>query len=395
MAALLTIFFGGLLFFYAAVLLALMWGFSRLSRDIDKRSVPSLSAALPSVAVVVAARNEARNLPRLLSCLMQQEYPADRLQVIIVDDRSEDETWEILERAERDHSSLTALRITDLLPDFAPKKRALDLAIRSSESEIILLTDADCTPPPTWVRATVSYYRDGVNAVLGFSPYRFDARLPQLAEDMLSLDYFSLGAIAAASVGLGRPLTATGTNLSYRRSTFLQAQGFENIKRWVSGDDDLFIQRAVHEKLGGFSYALSPDAFVPAAAPSTWRQFWNQRIRYASKARQYDVEMIVGLVAVYLLNAFIVAGIVSVFMGQWSFFGLALAAWIIKAALEYVFLLQASRGFGQRQLLKYFLPTEIFHPLYVAVFGFLGLFARYRWKGAMFSKRVPIPPLTL
>ena len=381
-----------LLWFYVATLLSLMAGFSRLTRRIRSARELRSPQDLPAVSVVVAARNEAGNLPGLLSCLLHQDYPRDKFEILIVDDRSEDETWDILSRAEREHTLLKAFRITDLSPDFAPKKRALDLAIRSSQSEIILLTDADCTPQPEWVRTVVSFYHEGVNAVLGFSPYRFDTPLPSIVEKMLALDYFSLGAIAAASVGLGRPLTATGTNLSYRRSTFLRAQGFENIKRWVSGDDDLFIQRAVHEKLGGSSYALCQDAFVPAAAPKNWRQFWNQRIRYASKARQYDSEMIAGLVAVYLLNALILAGCISGLFGFWGSFGIALIAWIIKAGVEYAFLAQASVGFGQQHLLKYFLPTEILHPIYVTVFGLLGLFARYRWKGAKFSKRVPIQP---
>lgn len=381
-------FLATLLIFYAAVLGLLMKGFSDLSKNLKGRKATSSPESFPSVSIVVAARNEARNLPRLLSCLLQQNYPGEKLEVLIVDDRSEDETWDILIRAERAHRSLKALRVTDLLPDFAPKKRALDLAIRSSRGEIVLLTDADCTPPPTWVRTTVSFYRDGVNAVLGFSPYRFDKPLPRIVESMLALDYFSLAAIAAASVGLGRPLTATGTNLSYRRSTFLQAEGFENIKRWVSGDDDLFIQRAAHEKLGRFSYALSPNAFVPAAAPMSWQQFWNQRIRYASKVKQYDVEMIAGLVAVYLLNALIVFGSLSPFWNAWSFFWPAVASWGMKSVLEFSFLRQASRGFGQEGLLKYFLPTQFLHPLYVTVFGLLGLFARYRWKGAMFSKKI-------
>ncbi|MEX2088933.1 MAG: glycosyltransferase, partial [Bacteroidota bacterium] len=133
-----------LLLFYCCALLILMVGFARL-RSIAARRPTISPDELPSVSLVVAARNEAHNLPRLLHCLFAQEYPAGKLEIIVVDDRSEDGSWTILQKAAEEHPRFRALRVTDLLPDFAPKKRALDLGIRSASGDIILLTDADCT----------------------------------------------------------------------------------------------------------------------------------------------------------------------------------------------------------------------------------------------------------
>ena len=77
----------GLTVFYAAVLLALRMGLRKLSEEIETRLLRSYDERLPAVSLVVAARNEAHNLPRLIQCLSNQEYPQSKLEIIIVDDR--------------------------------------------------------------------------------------------------------------------------------------------------------------------------------------------------------------------------------------------------------------------------------------------------------------------
>jgi cellulose synthase/poly-beta-1,6-N-acetylglucosamine synthase-like glycosyltransferase len=364
---------------YAAALFALRSGLRKLAVDQPRTQDSPSGSHLPDLSIVVAARNEEKNLRILLSCLFAQDYPREKLEIIIVDDRSEDSSWEFLQRAAREHGNLKILRVTDLLPDFAPKKRALDLAIRSARGEIILLTDADCTPPPTWARAMVAWYEDGVAGVVGYSPYRFERTQLGLIEGMLALDYFSIFAVAAASAGLGGTVTASGTNLSYLKQTFLDVGGFESIKQWISGDDDLFVHEVARKKIGKFVFALDPKAYVPAAAPTSWRQFWNQRIRYASKSLQYGPSMTLGLLAFYLLNLAFLAGIALAVLDPSLWLSIA-ALWVAKAMFEMTFLSSAAELFHEERLLTYFFPTALLHPFYVAVFGFLGLFVNFRWK---------------
>jgi cellulose synthase/poly-beta-1,6-N-acetylglucosamine synthase-like glycosyltransferase len=377
----------GLAVLYAAALMILRGGLRKLS---TRAPQGESDRTLPTVSIVVAARNEAHHLPRLLSCLMAQDYPPGQWEIIIVDDRSDDETWSLLEEAAHRHSHIMPLRVTDLLPEIAPKKRALDLAIRSAKGEIILLTDADCTPPPTWARTMAQYYQDGVVGVVGYSPYRFDLPMPALLKGMLALDYFSLFAVAAASSGYGRTLTASGTNFSYRKQVYLDAGGFESIKQWISGDDDLFLHEVQQKQLGRFAFALDPRAYVPAAAPTGWRQFWNQRIRYASKGKQYGFGMTAGLVAVYLFNLLLVGGVAAVAAGDFvsdDWLLNAGALWFAKLLLEASFLSHAAELFQEQHLLRYFIPTAIVHPLYIILFGFLGLFAGFQWKGEAFEQK--------
>jgi cellulose synthase/poly-beta-1,6-N-acetylglucosamine synthase-like glycosyltransferase len=378
----------GLAMLYAAGLMTLRAGLRKLPSPLTP-SHAHADETLPSVSIVVSARNEAHNLPRLLSCLTAQDYPSGRLEIVIVDDRSDDGTWSLLEEAARQHHQIRPIRVSDLVPDFAPKKRALDLAIRFARGEIILLTDADCTPPASWTRAMVQYYRDGVAGVVGYSPYRFDRPTPRLLQGMLALEYFSLFAVAAASSGYGRTLTASGTNFSYRRQVYLDAGGFEAIKHWISGDDDLFLHEVTRKGLGRFVFALDSRAYVPAAAPTSWRQFWHQRIRYASKGRQYGLAMTAGLVAVYLFNLFLVGAVLLGMAGLHDLFFGGSVLWVAKALLEASFLSHAAVLFREQNLLRYLIPTAIVHPFYVLLFGFLGLCGSFRWKGEAYHSTRP------
>jgi len=369
-----------LTFAYALIILGLCFGFRRLKRRVEQNESEFRNAEIPHVSIVVAARNEEQNVPALLAALASQDYPKDKFEIIIVDDRSEDGTWSLLTQAQQTIPNLRPLQIEDRIANYAPKKRALDTGIRSSTGEILLLTDADCIPPPTWISSMVAFYGKDVNVVAGYSPYRYIVSTPRLVEGMLSLDCFAWAAVAAASAGLGQPLTATGTNLSYRRRTYLEVGGFEPIKEWISGDDDLFMRRVAERKAGKFSYALDPASYVPTIAPRSLRQFWHQRIRFGSKGRHHSVPMTIGVAAVYLLNVMIVAGIGGVFFGATDLLGPLLIAWALKSLSEFLFLKQVATAFKEEKLLFSFVPTAIVHPLYITLFGFLGLFGAFRWK---------------
>ncbi|KAA3657116.1 MAG: glycosyltransferase, partial [Calditrichaeota bacterium] len=340
---------------------------------------------LPTVAVIVAARNEEHNLPRLLHHLQQLDYPREKLEICIVDDRSTDNSAPILQSAREDMPNLKVLHVRNQIKDFAPKKRALDMAIRATRGEIIMLTDADCSPPPTWIREMLACYKEESAGVIGYSPYRFDKPMPKMLRKMLSLEFFSVAAVAAASVGLGTPATAAGCNLSYRRQTYLRAKGFEGIRHWVSGDDDLFILKVAEMKIGTWSYGLSPEAFVPAAAPSTWRAFWNQRIRYAGKGAHYALPFVTALVAVYLFNVMLATSVPALFAGFTTFANVTIVAWLVKSLFEWRFLYTASKSYKNSHLLTWYIPTALLHPFYITIFGFMGTFSRFTWRGDEFA----------
>lgn len=374
---------------YLIILLWLGRGLCRLE-DLSRNQ----NNALPTVSLIICAKNEEHRLPQLLSALARQEYPADKLEICLVDDRSSDRTGEIIEKFAASRSNVVPLRIDDTVPDFAPKKRAIDTAIRHTSGEIILLTDADSTPGPRWVQEMVSAFALNVVMVCGYSPY---VPRDSLWQKILALEYFSHAAVAAGGIGAGRPLTCTGSNMAYRREAYLRIGGFSGIAQWISGDDDLLLHKMHRAGIGKISYAAHPAAHAPVRPPQTWSEFKSQRTRYASKSLHYEPSFTFALALVFLLNLLICTGLLSAIIGWWSFFVLALTIAILKAAGECLYLRRATKLFDEEQLLPIFPRAALLHPFYVVLFATLGQFKKFSWRGDQFIAKkkstIVFPPI--
>ena len=368
-----------LAFFYLAILLWLGRGLRLL-----EKWPPAPLQNFPTVTLVVCAKNEESRLPRLLQALAQQHYPAGKLEICLVDDRSTDRTGELIAAFAAATHNVIPLRISDTLPNFAPKKRAIDTAIRHTTGEIILLTDADAEPGPQWIGEMVRAFTPEVAMVCGYSPY-----WPRTTfwQKILALEYFSHAAIAAGGSGQGRPLTCTGSNMAYRREAYFRIGGFDGIAHWISGDDDLLLHKMQQAGIGRIHYLATPAAHAPVRPPNSWREFQAQRTRYASKSLHYEPIMTFALALFFLLNLLLSA----VLLASFIIGGQVVPVLLIKALGEFLYLRQAAKIFGEKKLLAVFPITALLHPFYVIYFAGRGQLARFHWRGENFAARQPQP----
>jgi poly-beta-1,6-N-acetyl-D-glucosamine synthase len=116
---------------------------------------------VPSVSIIIAARNEEANLPAKLENLRLLEYPADRVQIVIVSDGSTDQTASIL----RENASRI---VPVILPQSNGKASALNAAVRQATGEILIFQDARQIVEPNAIAELVSCFADPtVGAVSG------------------------------------------------------------------------------------------------------------------------------------------------------------------------------------------------------------------------------------
>ena len=148
----LTILLGGI---------ATMWmvGVIQIGRGVLKMPsiydvAPLEDAECPSVSVLFAARDEAEKLPEALGTMLALDYP--RLEVVAVDDRSEDATEEILERAAAADARLRRVRVDALPAGWLGKPHALEQAYEHSSGEWLVFTDADVHFEPDLLRRAIA-----------------------------------------------------------------------------------------------------------------------------------------------------------------------------------------------------------------------------------------------
>lgn len=194
------------------------------------------------VSVIVCARNESNNLNKNLYSILNQDYT--NFELIVVNDNSTDDSNIVLEKLQMEFpEKLRILTLTE--KKTIGKKGALSEGILAAKNNILLLTDADCTPvSPKWIQTMVHALTDDKDIVLGYSPYQYvDGFLN------LFIRYETLWtAIQYLSFALaGMPYMGVGRNLMYRKKLFIEVNGFQLHEHILSGDDDLFInQVATH-----------------------------------------------------------------------------------------------------------------------------------------------------
>ncbi len=156
------------IWFWALVLITLVW----LRRHLDLNRAgehPILSAAdaegtepLPTVTVLVAAKDEEANIRHCVEGLLKQNYPS--LEIIAVNDRSADRTAAILDELAAGDERLRVVHVGELPPGWFGKNHAMHLGVQQATGEFLCFTDADCRfHSPHLVQAAVRFaLRKGV-----------------------------------------------------------------------------------------------------------------------------------------------------------------------------------------------------------------------------------------
>ncbi|WP_460880538.1 glycosyltransferase [Pontibacter rugosus] len=194
------------------------------------------------VSVIVAAHDELENLVELLPALLDQDYP--EFEVLLVNDRSEDDTEFYTYELERQFPNFRVVTIKKT-PDYLnPKKYALALGIRAAKYEHMLFTDADCRPcSKNWIQKMQSGYQTGAEVVLGYAPY---AHLKGFLNQLIRYETLLTGIQYLSQASRGRAYMGVGRNLSYTKACFFKNKGFASHIKLMGGDDDLFVRDAAN-----------------------------------------------------------------------------------------------------------------------------------------------------
>ncbi|MEQ8809370.1 MAG: glycosyltransferase, partial [Imperialibacter sp.] len=165
------------------------------------RYVPSAPATVEgggslSVSIVIVARNEAASIVSLLSNIKAQQYPAHLLEVILINDQSDDDTVVKAEIFASDADlALRTIHLEATVEEGSRKKQAIKAAAALSTADILVLTDADCNVQPNWVASHINYYTHYEEAKLVFGAFCFKGR--NWASALLNLEAMSLTGVAA------------------------------------------------------------------------------------------------------------------------------------------------------------------------------------------------------
>jgi len=331
------------------------------------------SSDFPAVAVIVAARNEAENLPDLLEDLRVQEYPGD-LSCIIADDRSTDSTWSLIHKFSKTHPRFTAVRINAESTEMTGKKNALTQCIKTTTASIVLATDADCRVGSSWVRSMVSQFDSETGIVVGFSTVRGRS----LFAIYQALDFLGIMMSNAGIMAFGKAWSGSGQNLAFKRALFTAIGGFTGDPDQSIGDDFYLVQKISGLKGVRARFSWVPGSFVTTAASESLSDFYQQRKRWASDTRglhRKDPLFFSFLASAFLLNLVILIQLVSLNLTL-----LLMGILMLKFVLEFGVVSIGLKRLGRIKDVWVFSLWFLLQPLYIPIMGISGLLGKVRWK---------------
>jgi len=319
---------------------------------------------IEEISVVIPFRNEAENLPGLISSLNQLErFPRE---VIWVNDHSEDDSMACFSALSVPFRS----RIIQLSPEDSGKKTALRAGISDAEGKYILTWDADIT-------VNNHYFRQLEQTPLSdllVLPVSMPGR--NLSQLFFELDYQYLNALNVAISGHTSPMVASGANLLFNKEIFEEVDSFEEHADVASGDDVFLLQDFKRNKKH-VELALHPYLQVRTDPPRTWDAFFQQRLRWIGKSSKVGDKLsfymgITGLVyhVGFWLMFFTDA--------PWSHLFILTAAKILLDSfvlMPYLFILK-------RPWAGLFIPVfSLVYPVYILMILVMTLFYEPEWKG--------------
>jgi cellulose synthase/poly-beta-1,6-N-acetylglucosamine synthase-like glycosyltransferase len=334
------------------------------------------------VTVIIPARNEESNILDCLNDLLQQDFPQSLMEIIFVDDSSDDQTLvNVNNFAGRNPAFPLSILRTDLHNHgHGSKKNAIKLAISRSSGELIMTTDADTRFGNKWISAMVGYYEAfNPEMILGPVAY-FDGHT--LFSKIQSCEFMGLMAVTEGFCNLNQPVMCNGANLAYSRKAFDMVGGFEDNLDIPSGDD-MFLMMKIRRKFGrdAVHFNRSKETIVLTESNKSLYGFLQQRLRWVSKNKGYKNPVVLLVAGVtYLFNAALLIGIIAGFFVPF-FWILTLLLLLGKIILEVPVMVKYAKFLGKTNNLILMPLAQILNIFYVSVIGFLGNFISYNWKG--------------
>jgi cellulose synthase/poly-beta-1,6-N-acetylglucosamine synthase-like glycosyltransferase len=354
---------------YIILIIALSLGWFRLKETSVDPNIQNFN----TFSIVIPFKNEEKNLKFLLSDLYQLNYSPSFYEIILVDDNSEDNSFEIVNKFIEFHE-LPWLIISSK----GGKKKALEKAVDIAQSKYIISFDADCRIPFNILKAyNTALNKRKTKMISGPVTFYSDNKL---WGKLLELEFISLIGSGAGSIGINKPIMLNAANLLFEKTLAIEAKK-EIYNGSIESGDDIFLMHYTIEYYGAkeIQFLKNEDAIVRTPAPKNFKELVKQRIRWTAKARYYKINFTsISAIIILLFNL--------VFMVSFSFIFIAelrpifLFIYLVKTLIDFPLLYSTSKFLKQEKRIILLPLLQVIYPFYIVIIAFAGLFSKEGWK---------------
>jgi cellulose synthase/poly-beta-1,6-N-acetylglucosamine synthase-like glycosyltransferase len=322
-----------------------------------------------NISIIIAARNEAEIIDRLIDSMKSLSYSAEMFEVIIVDDNSSDETFKKLKTKTESIKNFSVLELRSL--GKRGKREALNFAISKSNYPYILITDADCTPQKNWLECFSKKFQQDYDLLFGIAPFY---QRNNFVNKIACFENLRGSILSFSTAFLGLPYTAAARNFGFSKKAFESLGRYSRTTDTISGDDDLLLREAVKNKMK-IGVVNETDSFVYSETKKTFKEYFRQRARHTQTSFHYLKRHQIILGFWHLLNlAFLFSPLMILFN---PLFGILLPSKLIS---DIAVVKSNQKIFGYRFSALEIFYLQIFYEIMLVFHFFNARFSKIRWK---------------
>jgi cellulose synthase/poly-beta-1,6-N-acetylglucosamine synthase-like glycosyltransferase len=339
----------------------------------EQHPVQFQGADFPKVSVLVAARNEEKNILTCLQALEQLAYPKDKLQILIGNDSSEDDTASVVEHFIKDKPHYRLFHITQTLGSARAKANVLAQLVHEAEGDFFFFTDADIQVPRQWINSMLTACDDRTGIVNGVT--LIDGE--RFFDKMQGIDWCFAMAMIKVLEFFKVPVSAMGNNMLLRRDAYFATGGFENMSATII--EDLAIFRQIVNRGWKFRQLFHESVSARSKPVGNIKEWMHQRKRWMKGAMQLPWYLRLMLVLQVLVYPML---LLFLFIYPWPAFMILFSRFII----QWLIIIKSLQKLKKPELLKYSVFYEFYSLfLYAALLVFYFLPVQTSWKGRKYT----------
>ena len=335
----------------------------------DQSQTLNSTEPVTNFSIVVAAKNEERNLPKLISSLAKLNYPRENFEVIIVDDHSSDNTFFITEELLFTFENFRIVRAVN--KKYEGKRGALNYGISLSKYGNILITDADCIPETNWLRRFNDKFINEYDFIIGIAPF---IQKKLLINNISCYENFRSTLLTIWTSFMGIPFTASARNLGFKKKSFEEIGRYENTTDTLSGDDDLLLREAAKNKMK-VGVLTSKDSFVYSETKQTFKEYFIQRARHTQTSLHYSFKQILFLFGWHTFNILFLFSPLLVFINL-----IFILPFFVKLLVDLLFSILFQDKLNYQFSLVETFYLQFFYEIFLIAHIFNAKFSRIKWK---------------
>jgi len=338
------------------------------------------------VSVIVPARNEEKNIKNCINSILNSNFPKEKYEIIIVNDRSTDNTlFEITELANKNPN----IKICDIKSEtekrnLQGKPGAIKVGIDAASGDIIMMTDADCTVNKNWILTIVNSFNanqnDAQKKKTGMVCAYTDVKSDKMFHYFQAAEWTYMHTFACAGIGMDVVLGCFGNNISITKEAYNKIGGFDNLEFSVT--EDFVLLQAIFQAGFGVKYLCDKNATVETLPVETFSEYMSQRKRWSIGAKALGWKAFV-----YVLSSVCLwfAIIFSAISGNFYLMAISIVLRFLGDAL----ILFPVFDILENRYLKKWIPFSVcFYSLIELILPFTLLSSTVKWKDQVFNVKM-------